>query len=499
MDPANQEEEEETAALFLQKDARFSALCRALEENNPETTEISMTSWANHPQLAVLTDVRAARLGLALRGNSKVTVISLGVDHVQSISNMVGIARYVSSAENLRSLKIFGPENSNTNTRSVAIVDELLSAASFNSNIQDLCVPEAFGAHPLGICLSSKRNTLTKFSLKIPSNAIFFVNEYVNVVAEGIGALTALKELHVDGEKGHPAFMLQLLNRLREIGLPAQVQKLTLESAWIESFALPMSQAIRDLLRHSQTVKEFVFFPHQNPEAPTETGGDIIFRGLHQHPSIRCVETGFFQTRSNDGTPAIVQLLQNNHVLEKLAVSCHDLLGLCNILDALIEANSTLEYLVVSVNNVEDENVWEVGHTRLLELVPQINFLKSFELIIGEGTNELTPLIPRLVDAFELNRSLTFVSIEYLQGSEAERTIDFYTTRNRFGPELAEASKEGMFSIFERMMANYTEPEKGLSVAFETLRERDDWFEKITDEVGLVPGGRRRKRRRIVQ
>jgi len=503
MDPApNQQQEQDASSALLesasQKEARFAALCQALKENHPETTEIFMTSWVNHPQLAHLTDGRALRLGLALRGNSNVSVLGLGVDHVHSISSMVGIAHYISHAENLKSLKIFGPDN-NTDTRSVAIVDQLLSAASFNSNIQELCVPGAFGTHPLGICLSSKRNTLTSFSLTIPSNATVFEIAEANLAAEGIGALTALKELRVDGQKGCLSFMLHLLNQLREIGLSTQLQKLTLESAWVEAFAIPISRAIRDLLQHTQTVQEFVFFPHQRPEAPTESGGDIIFRGLHHHPSIRCVETGFFQTRGNDGTPAIARLLRNNQVLEKIAVSCHDLHGLCDILDTLIEDNSTLEYLVVSVNNVEDENVWEDGHARLLGLIPQINFLKSLELMIGEGTNELEPLIPHLVGAFELNRSLTFVSIEYLQGSDAEKTIDFYTTRNRFGPELAEASKAGMLSIFERMMANYTEPEKGLSVAFETLRKRDDWYEKITDKVALVPSGRKKKRRRKVQ
>ena len=322
-------------------------------------------------------------------------------------------------------------------------------------------------------------------------------------MAEGISTLSGLVELRIDGHNGGVAYMWHLLHRLSETGPPARLRRLILDTVWIDHFAADTSQAIRDILQQSHHLREFLFFPHQGPDAPTEIGGDIIFSGLHGHPSINCVETAFFQTQSNTATtPCTVRLLQNNQVLQKLAVSCHDLIGLCSVVETLIEGNTTLEYLVLSVNSVEDRNVWGEGHALLSSLLPRIRHLKSLELMIGEGSNKIDPILPNLIRGFELNQSLTFVSIEYLQGTETEKTIDFYTTRNRFGPELEAAqSKVDMLALLYRVLANYPEPETGLSLAFETLRMRDDWCGKIVDNsVGTAratrTAGKRKRQRR---
>ena len=167
----------EAIASFLnsafQKEALFGSLCLSLEANDPDTTVVVMPSSENQTDSAHLTDDRAVRLGLALRGNSNLVSLSLGVDHVDSVSSVVGIAHYINAARSLKTFKIVGPCNSSC-SRTVAVVDRLLAACSFNSSIQELVVPAAFGAHPLALCLSSQRNTLRSLTLTVPTNVTLF-------------------------------------------------------------------------------------------------------------------------------------------------------------------------------------------------------------------------------------------------------------------------------------------------------------------------------------
>lgn len=73
----------------------------------------------------------------------------------------------------------------------------------------------------------------------------------------------------------------------------------------------------------------------------------------------------------------------------------------------------------------------------------------------------------------ESNKSLTRVDFDGLEDLDNIAAIEFYTVRNEFAPLLADASKKQMLSVFESA-PKYDEA--GLSVVFDALRARDDWY-----------------------
>ena len=80
----------------------------------------------------------------------------------------------------------------------------------------------------------------------------------------------------------------------------------------------------------------------------------------------------------------------------------------------------------------------------------------------------------------ERNTTLTSVLIFFTDIDEDnESDIAFYTTRNKYTPSLATSSKALMMEIFETL---WTEGNAGLSVVFDTLRGRDDWYETEDQE-----------------
>jgi hypothetical protein len=58
---------------------------------------------------------------------------------------------------------------------------------------------------------------------------------------------------------------------------------------------------------------------------------------------------------------------------------------------------------------------------------------------------------------------------------DAQNAIDYYSSRNRFASQLASPSKADMLTIFESALADHGNA--GLSVVFDTLCARCDWYD----------------------
>lgn len=104
-----------------------------------------------------------------------------------------------------------------------------------------------------------------------------------------------------------------------------------------------------------------------------------------------------------------------------------------------------------------------------------------------QGEHEIAKTFPLdLLRGFELNTTLTVIRIirplPCFSSGIAEQALRFYATRNRFGPELTKASKSELPTILENVMQtddlDSSDP-ACLSVVYDTLRNRDDWFDKL--------------------
>ena len=113
------------------------------------------------------------------------------------------------------------------------------------------------------------------------------------------------------------------------------------------------------------------------------------------------------------------------------------------------------------------------GSKRLAEFLPRMQHLQGLELHGPETLGESNSSV-EFLRGFRDNKSLTDVHIEWLdEDDESKANIAYYTTRNRYAPSLAVASKVKMLEIFETLVAD--EGNAGLTVVFDTLRARDDW------------------------
>jgi len=74
---------------------------------------------------------------------------------------------------------------------------------------------------------------------------------------------------------------------------------------------------------------------------------------------------------------------------------------------------------------------------------------------------------------------MTDVWLSPLRDEEALKKIAYYTTRNKYSPFLTRhgTTVVAMLSMFVPMLKERTEPESGLSIVYDTLRSRHDWFQ----------------------
>ena len=446
----------------------------ALDRRPPVLTFVNLSRRSLPP----LTDDRAGQIAWALRGNTTVTGLRLPVHHL-TLAGTRGMAHFISSCPSLRWLEItdgFSHRNHNQDFELLeAIVDQFLIAAGINGEIEHLEIINWFGAHAFASCMRGLQDSLS--ALVIGDAEGFTAGDDVQeaideaeMVGRAVHGLRSLRRLNIVHGM---YFLVPFLNHFN--GEHPNIQVLSFAVTRTNETA-ELSQPVRNILAASPRLVEFGFYVYQIEDEPMGEDLATVFRALEQHPSLEILKMHF-----DNRAERIVNLLRLNTSLDEIETVCHSVFVLCDILEALT-INTTLYRLSVTVQTLPERD-WLEGHRRLGALIPRMKDLKSLHF----DTNGTQLTMSReassyLLRGFELNTSLTSVSVEWLRdvdGGNAGSSIEYYATRNRFGPALAEASKPEMLTIMKGMMETHGEPERGLSVIFETLRARDGWYDEI--------------------
>ena len=239
------------------------------------------------------------------------------------------------------------------------------------------------------------------------------------------------------------------------------------------------ARALQNTLTAADRLEEFGFDLNEDWEGQDEFVGDVL-QVLHRHETLHYLHSDF--RFGGEAFSRVANLLGPDNVLEKLAVDCKDMAGLCGVLEA-VGTSTTLKSLTIWVS-LEDNKLLGQGLQRFGSILPQITTVKELNIILDIDNippmETISDASEALVRGFELNTSLTDVDVDFCDldifDVALQPAIDFYTTRNKFGPALASASKATMLTIFEKMEEERPE-DSVLSVIFETLRGRSDWYE----------------------
>ena len=203
---------------------------------------------------------------------------------------------------------------------------------------------------------------------------------------------------------------------------------------------------------------------------------DHLLQILQQRTKLRSLAPGCEEMTQ------VVNLLGPNYHLEELACSCNDVFASCDVFEAL-GTNSTLTFLDIDVACGDDDALFLQGLERLGSLLPEMNTLKKLSVFCDDYFRYIQKIPKALIRGFELNTSLVDVCFhEMIEGKE-KAAIEFFATRNKYRSRLEAASKAEMLTIFVEMLEECEEREEhkesGLSVVFETLRARDEWFDVV--------------------
>jgi len=225
-------------------------------------------------------------------------------------------------------------------------------------------------------------------------------------------------------------------------------------------------------------------------------GLDVILSGLNDHPTVQDLTVYTAGTPNNVATAHIVNFLQRNDTIKTLDMTGNDMWGVCDVVETLVEHITTLVDLTFSTHNEDDTEIWNGGIRRLGTLLPRVRHLAT--LWLDAQTTQIAEkdlIPPYLLPGLRDNTSLTYTSLDALENTDSEKTIKYYCARNKYGPRLAEGSVRRMLSLSHLLLRSKPSPEEGLSVVYEALRKRDDWFKKLSMKSGS--GGGKAKRRRL--
>ena len=374
----------------------------------------------------------------------------------------------------------------------VAMVDRFLAAVAMNGKINTLTLMGPCTAHSLANCLTSLGASL--HTLVVSVYGISFpeatAEDDAEMLVSVIRSLSHLEVLDLQCDKMH--FVMPFLNQLGGgDGPPLKLKRLDLDTTDTDTYMPePLAQAIHQTLVSARLLETFEFCHELNENHPNEENLDIVLSSIQQHPSISDVHLS--------GIPFAlsVQLLLPNRNIQSLDINCNTLMGVCTIMEAIAAARHPLRLLKVRGNDFAGEGYAE-GLQQIGELLPQLKGLKELNLAHEPEDLEVldrppAPVPHQLLRGFKLNTSLHRVEMNWplSEDNHVERAIDFYTARNKFSQPLADATTAKMLTIFrEDVLGSQSYYESELSVIFETLRVRDDWFDKID-------GPPRRKRRR---
>ena len=451
--------------------ACFASLCQAVEDNRTDTKIVDLCSNS-----LKLTDARASQIGQALRGNTCVERLVIPVKNM-TLNGSSGIAHFISSNPNLSAIKMTDNESTiRVDVRpTVAVVDRFLVSAGMNGSIRKLEIPGSFGAHALAFSLPALRSSLVSLNMKSPRSTTTS-NDDAEMLGKAISSLRCLEELFFESKDRN--FAIPFLNRLD--GGPPTLRKLRIQVDWINNATEPLAQAIKTTLEAAPLLERFTLFPRQERGNPTQESLDIIFEAVKRHQCLYSLSFSFGRAVVDCGMSHFVSLLRHKPQLKFLSISCNNLTDLCRVVEEVGTYNM-VKKLEVVVQSLGDEESVQGALRRLGALIPRISSLEKLTIRM----RATVPTAPaEFVGGFKLNTSLTDVTLEWLRG-DARKAIDLYTMRNRYKPHLDKASLREMLGIFKSMLETDGEPERGLSVVYETLRSRDKWYEQSTDTVGV--------------
>jgi hypothetical protein len=466
---------------YEEKAANLAALCQALQENRLDTSELLLLRQRH--RYPALDDAFATQIGAALRGNTVVTYLQIPVE-LMTASGTVGIARFIASSTSLSRLQLLTARalDVRSTREHAAVVDQYISAVSDNGKIQHLefwPIPMRFGVGPLASCIQANQKSLVSLSFFLSSfqhvedlvmNPSMMVG--ANFFASVVSALPFLKKLAVCCDRNEH-LLVPILTRFVN---HASLQKLAiLQWKSASTSATQVCNTLVSLLQSSTPLKGLALDIRANPgDDPNREAFNAVFPVLQGHKTLR--RLNFFAAPDRDeGAAQVAAMLRHNESITYVKLACYSLVGLSTVLEAL-GTNSSVIKLSVVLSTLHGEALSSEGGRRLIDVLPRTRHLKEMSLMnrsndrLGEGVQA------DVLCALKQNTSLTRVKIGCLVADpEAQTTIEYYTTRNRLAPQLASASKANMLTIFEAALFDHGD--LGLSLVFDTLCVRDDWYD----------------------
>jgi hypothetical protein len=461
----------------MRSESSFAEMCQQLQENRQDVADASFGNSDRGPFLSE----RAIRMGRALRGNTELASLSVHVPvRDMSLANTEGIANFIAVSPSLKDLRLImcvprhhvgaGEEASNA-----PILDRFLLAAALNGQLRKLLIYNVLGALPLANCLHANRTTLKTLNLSFRGDANGVVvtpemNASANLLAGAFGTLTSLEEIYIR-DQNDLRFVVRILSglvnhpSLRELdveGSDGEIRDINEERR---------ANAIKDILLSSTPLESLSFHARSNDSYES---AKLIFTCLHgQRSSLSTLWLDDDSPESDEGATVFADMLRHNTTVETLVVNLYSFVGFSTIVEALVtNSESSLQRLYLTFFEMDDEALLKEGCRRLATLLPRLRHLKTLSVDAGEYCFGNIPA--DFLRGLELNKSLTSVSIDDLEDHDVIAAIDFYPLRNELAPRLASASKEQMLSVFESAL-EYDE-QAGLSVVFDALRVRDDWY-----------------------
>jgi len=496
------------ARAAAEAEEAFALLCQAVRENRPETSVVQLNGTKQFD------DDKALEIGRALRTSTvlqqlRIPVAYLTLAGTSSLAHVLSSSQKLSTVEivdgfedflvaNRRSMNIF--QQHEHYQRIMAVVDRLLAAMSLNAGaIRVLKLPMIYSPHTLASSLLGLRK-VNKIHMKLPptpANTDETADD-ANLVGRAIAALDSLKVLRVDCKSMNSMFLIHFLQGLARGPLPALQSLLLWNLPWLGTSdeTESLARTISDTANAIPALKCLHLSVNKTVQDPIQDGGIgtiILQQGLKDHPSLRFLQLAGSRAVNNVVAPQLADLIrERNTKIDCLSVDCETLDDLCCIVAAL-ETNPCLEQFRAVVQHREEGEPFMESCRRLGALLPSVTNLKVLDLRFDNQNEPMA--IPELLPGFEGNTSLTTINIHPIV-TDAERMLHFYSTRNTFAPKLSAATKSELPYVMERIWnkstttsATVLDPNHDLSclsVLFERLRVRDDWFDK-EDSKAVLP------------
>jgi len=330
-------------------------------------------------------------------------------------------------------------------------------------------------------CLAALRDKLAYLEVCARNNGDA---READAVGTTIRSISALKELYLDSMI--PGCFIALMGQVAFDGGPPNLRHLSLRFTNLDWNNDPtgVGEAVRNMLTAATNLTEFTLrFCTVYEIQPT--GTETLFAHVRNHPSIRKVSV------SQDGPASFHVLLGNNNVLQNLTVTTCVMENVLEILESL-QMNTVLKRLTfwIAGSYLDVKSFMDAHAARIGRFVSQLTSLQVLKLGYAHqdrlGTNvrgfKVDDIPVEFVQGFADNTSLTQVFIAWIpNNSEIGKALQFYATRNEYRPLLLDqlrCPKPMMVETFETLLQSREDATCcALSVIFEALKVRDDWYD----------------------